>query len=315
MFVAEADESDGSFLVYRPEVARRHQRPARPPRLLRHLRARPGGLRRVRRVHPSTAACWWPATTTRGRGRWPQRGPRGRPQGAHLRLVARRRCRPGGELASRGLMSRVAVRRRRRAPSRTLRITIPGRHNLLNAAAAYTAAVGRPGPGPRAGPRRALRLHRDPPPLRAQGVAAGVTRGRRLRAQPRQGRRGRGHGRRARPRAGPPRSWSSSRTCTRAPATSRREFAAALAPADAVVLMEVYGAREDPVPGVSSALVARRRARVPPRARTSRSISSWSAVAEATGRAAPAPATSSSRSGPATSPCSAPSSCGPSSPA
>ena len=52
VFVAEADESDGSFLVYRPEVGDRHQRPARPPRLLRHLRERPEGVRRVRSVHP-----------------------------------------------------------------------------------------------------------------------------------------------------------------------------------------------------------------------------------------------------------------------
>ena len=44
-----------------------------------------------------------------------------------------------------------------------------------------------------------------------------------------------------------------------------REFAAALAPADIVVLMDVYAAREDPVPGVSSALIERAIRRVPPR--------------------------------------------------
>ena len=37
-FVAEADESDGSFLAYAPLVARRHQRRARPPRPLRLAR-------------------------------------------------------------------------------------------------------------------------------------------------------------------------------------------------------------------------------------------------------------------------------------
>ena len=35
-----------------------------------------------------------------------------------------------------------------------------------------------------------------------------------------------------------------------------REFGAALSLADAVVVMEVYGAREDPVPGVSGRLIA-----------------------------------------------------------
>jgi UDP-N-acetylmuramate--alanine ligase len=59
-----------------------------------------------------------------------------------------------------------------------------------------------------------------------------------------------------------------------------REFAAALAPADVVVLMEVYGAREDPLPGVSSHLVA-------DALREERSdadvtvVPSWSAVADA----------------------------------
>ena len=41
VFVVEADESDGSFLVYRPHVERRDERPGRPPRLLRGRRARP----------------------------------------------------------------------------------------------------------------------------------------------------------------------------------------------------------------------------------------------------------------------------------
>jgi UDP-N-acetylmuramate--alanine ligase len=59
-----------------------------------------------------------------------------------------------------------------------------------------------------------------------------------------------------------------------------REFAAALTPADVVVLMEIYGAREDPMPGISSQLVA-------DALRELRSdadvevISSWSAVAAA----------------------------------
>ena len=44
-------------------------------------------------------------------------------------------------------------------------------------------------------------------------------------------------------------SWRSSRTCTRAPGSSPREFGAALGLADEVVVLDVYGAREDPEPG------------------------------------------------------------------
>ena len=83
------------------------------------------------------------------------------------------------------------------------------------------------------------------------------------------------------------------------------EFARALAPADQVVLLDVYGAREQPVEGVTSALVGdplRRPARPahgarrgPPAPRPSRP---WPTP--------PGPATSCSRSGPATSPPSAP---------
>src|SRR4029077_14956699 len=59
-----------------------------------------------------------------------------------------------------------------------------------------------------------------------------------------------------------------------------REFAQALAPADAVVLMEIYGAREDPMPGVSSQLIADALREHRPDADVT-VISSWSAVAEA----------------------------------
>ena len=67
----------------------RDQRAARPPRLLRHLRRRRGGVCRVRRVRQPTAACSSPATTTPGslalaRGRARRRAHRV----AHLRLGA-----------------------------------------------------------------------------------------------------------------------------------------------------------------------------------------------------------------------------------
>ena len=71
LFVAEADESDGSFLMFAPEVAivtcveadhlDNYAGPGRDR----------GRVRRVRRRGSAPAACWWPAPTTPGRGRWP----------------------------------------------------------------------------------------------------------------------------------------------------------------------------------------------------------------------------------------------------
>ena len=58
------------------------------------------------------------------------------------------------------------------------------------------------------------------------------------------------------------------------------EFGRALAGADRVVLMDVYAAREDPVPGVSSQLVADAVLAARPDADV-RVVSSWSAVPEA----------------------------------
>jgi UDP-N-acetylmuramate--alanine ligase len=55
------------------------------------------------------------------------------------------------------------------------------------------------------------------------------------------------------------------------------EFGAALGAADEVVVMDVYAAREDPVPGVTGALVA---AAVPLPADHVAFVPSWSAVAD-----------------------------------
>ena len=79
VFVAEADESDGSFLVYRPEVAVVTN--VQPDHLdfygtFDRGAARPTP-RSPRRSCP--AACSWPARTTRGRASWPRwPGPPGR---------------------------------------------------------------------------------------------------------------------------------------------------------------------------------------------------------------------------------------------
>ena len=61
--VAEADESDGSLLYLRPEVADRHQRGARPSRQLRMPRRGPGRVSPLRGppARPRACWCWSPA--------------------------------------------------------------------------------------------------------------------------------------------------------------------------------------------------------------------------------------------------------------
>ena len=71
VFVAEADESDGSFLVYRPEVAIVTNVAARPPRLLRHVRGGAGRLRALRPQRPARRAAGRLRRRRRGRVPWP----------------------------------------------------------------------------------------------------------------------------------------------------------------------------------------------------------------------------------------------------
>jgi UDP-N-acetylmuramate--alanine ligase len=162
---------------------------------------------------------------------------------------------------------------------RVLRVNIPGRHNLLNAAAAYTVAVEGLGQDPTrvldglfgfTGTRRRF----EP-----KGSAAGVTVVDDYAHNP--GKVAAVVGTGAQLVAGTgrlvvvfqPHLYSRTRDFA-------AEFGAALAPADTVVLMEIYGAREDPVPGVSSLLVADalRAAREDADVEV---IASWSAVADA----------------------------------
>ncbi|KRE55732.1 UDP-N-acetylmuramate--L-alanine ligase [Phycicoccus sp. Soil748] len=274
VFVAEADESDGSFLVYRPDVA-----------VVTNVQAdhldfygtfanvqqayaqfvasvKPGGL--LVACHDDAGSLEL-ATAARAAGTrvltygW----------SPEADVVLR-------DEVSRGLMSRVTVA----GPDgedRALRINIPGRHNLLNAAAAYTVAV----EGLEQEPTRVLdglfgftgtRRRFEP-----KGTAAGVTvvddyahnpgkvsavvstaaelvgeQGRLLVVFQ-------------------PHLYSRTRDFA-------AEFARALAPADVVLLMEVYGAREDPVPGVSSELVADALREVRANADVT-VVPSWSAVA------------------------------------
>ena len=170
----------------------------------------------------------------------------GHDEGADLRV---------GTVRSHGPRYPVGVRaRRRRARARPRGARRPQRPGRLRRLPRRRRRPRRR-PGGRA--RRSRRVRRGPPPLRGARRGRRGHRRRRLRPQPGQGRRGGGHGSRDRPPApGTGRSAScSSRTCTRAPATSRPTSPQALAPADQVVLLDVYGAREQPVEGVTSALV------------------------------------------------------------
>lgn len=275
VFVAEADESDGSFLVYRPEVGVVTN--VQPDHLDFY-----GTFERVQAAYSDFAASIEPGGLLVACH--DDEGSRA------LALAARangvRVLTYGFDPASdvilrdevaRGLMSRVTVT----GPDgvdRALRINIPGRHNLLNAAAAYTVAVEGLGQDPTrvldglfgfTGTRRRFEL---------KGSAAGVTVVDDYAHNPGKvaavvstaaelvGDRGR------LVVVFQPHLYSRTRDFAEA-------FARALAPADLVLLMEIYGAREDPVPGVSSALVADAVTAVDPAADV-RVVPSWSAVAD-----------------------------------
>ena len=135
------------------------------------------------------------------------------------------------------------------------RSAVPGEHMALNSAAALLAGLelGLPAAG---ADRRAGPLRRGAPPVRAQGrrrrASASTTTTPTTRPRSRAQLRGRPRGGRA--AAG---WWSpSSRTCTAAPASSPRASARRSGWPTRSWCMDVYGAREDPVPGVTGALVA-----------------------------------------------------------
>jgi UDP-N-acetylmuramate--alanine ligase len=282
-FVAEADESDGSFLVYRPEVAVVTN--VQPDHLDFY-----GSFDRVREAYGEFAssvqeggllvACHDDEGSRVLAEQARARGTRVLTYGwsphADVRL---------GEPHAAGLTSRAGLVDAE-GREHELRITIPGRHNLLNATAAFTAATSGLGHDP-AGVLEGLfgftgtRRRFEP-----KGVAGGVSVVDDYAHNP--GKVAAVVGTGADLVAGQgrlvvvfqPHLYSRTRDFA-------EEFAAALAPADAVVLMEVYGAREDPVPGVSSALIADALREIRPGADVE-VVPSWSAVAEvAAGRARP----------------------------
>lgn len=259
-FVVEADESDGSFLVYRPRVAVVTN--IKPDHLdfYGDLAAierafdafagtlRPGGLLVASADDPGARrlAC-----------RVAERGGRvvtfGTSDGADLRL---------SQVEGRGLRSRCRLTWTRDlddVPSGTtaeLDVPVPGRHNLLNAAAALLAATAGLGHDPDralAGLASYPGTHRRFQPVGTAGgvqvfddyahnpdkVAAVVQAGRAV------------AGERRLVVLFQPHLYTRTRDFA-------EEFAAGLAGADVVAVADIYAAREDPLPGVTGELVVER---------------------------------------------------------
>ena len=250
VFVAEADESDGSFIVYRPEIAIvTNVQPDHLDFYLNFMVVQAAYLEFVRTIRPGgllvTCADDEGAVALARQAR-----------DAGVRVITYGFA-PDADLVLSdhvdGLSS--VVRLTDGADSVQLRLAVPGRHNALNAAAAYAAAVHGLGQAPDrvlaglssfTGTRR-----RFEPKGEAAGVvvvddyahnagkvtavvetAAGLVRGTGRLVVVFQ-----------------PHLYSRTRDFA-------EQIGAGLAPADVVLVMDVYAAREDPVPGVSGELVA-----------------------------------------------------------
>jgi len=251
-FVVEADESDGSFLAYRPDVAVVTN--VQPDHLDFY-----GSRANVEAAYASfvesitdgglLVACFDDpgsrrlADTARAAGRTVLTY--GSAEGADLRV---------GEITARGLGTRSVVVHE--GVERALELEVPGDHNVLDACAAYLAAVVGLGADPDAvlaglagfgGARRRFEV---------RGEVDGVTVVDDYAHNPAKVAAVVGTASELVHRAGngslrvvfQPHLYSRTRDFA-------AEFAQALAPADQVVLLDVYGAREQPMPGVTSALI------------------------------------------------------------
>jgi UDP-N-acetylmuramate--alanine ligase len=249
IFVVEADESDASFLAYSPEVAivtnieadhlDHYGSPAAYVAAFDEFLGRiaPGGTLVTCVDDPGAAAL---ADTARGRGITVRTY--GRADGVDARLVAFRPDGPGARITA----SLDGVEHR-------LRLPVPGEHMALNALAALLAgvALGAPPEGLLEGLAGFDGVRRR---FEFRGRAAGVAvyddyahHPTKVAAQLRAARDVAGAGRVV--VAFQPHLYSRTREFA-------REFGAELGLADEVVVLDVYGAREDPEPGVSGALVA-----------------------------------------------------------
>ena len=249
-YVAEADESDGSFLAYRPHVAIvTNVQPDHLDFFGDFSTVEAAYLEFAETVEEGglLVACADDPGSSRLARRAAAAGVRvltyGFDEGSDLRLV---------DPVLEGTSARATLLDA--GTERELRITVPGRHNLLNATAAHAAAVHGLGVDAQAvldglaaygGTRRRFET---------KGVARGVTVVDDYAHNP-----GKVEAvvHAAREIAGErrlvvvfqPHLYSRTRDFAEA-------FAAGLGPADEVLLLDIYGAREDPVEGVSSSLVA-----------------------------------------------------------
>ncbi|MEO7753932.1 MAG: UDP-N-acetylmuramate--L-alanine ligase [Terracoccus sp.] len=274
VFVVEADESDGSFVVYHPEVAIVTN--VQPDHLdfydnFKVVQAayaafartiRPGGLL-VTCADDAGAV----ALAREARGHGTRVVTYGFDPGADVVLTEHRQD---------GLTSAAELRDGDRPVS--LVLGVPGRHNALNAAAAYAAAVHGLGQDPErvlaglasfTGTRRRFEPKGivadvavvDDYAHNAGKVTAVVETAVSLAA---------GSGRVV--VVFQPHLYSRTRDFA-------AELGAGLAPADVVIVMDVYAAREDPLPGVSGELVAQAVRDARPEAEV-HYVPSWSQVAE-----------------------------------
>jgi UDP-N-acetylmuramate--alanine ligase len=249
IFVAEADESDASFLAFSPQVAivtnveadhlDHYGSPAAYVAAFGEFLGRivPGGTLVTCVDDPGAAKL---ACTARDRGIRVRTY--GRAEGVDARLGAFRPDGPGARI----VLTIDGVEHR-------LRLPVPGEHMALNALAALLAGVALDAPveGLLTGLAGFDGVRRR---FEFRGRAAGVAvyddyahHPTKVAAQLRAARDVAGTGRVV--VAFQPHLYSRTREFA-------REFGAALGLADEVVVLDVYGAREDPEPGVSGAMVA-----------------------------------------------------------
>ena len=271
-FVLEADESDGSFVVYRPEIAIVTNVQADHLDHYGDLAGVEGGFQAfVRSIRPGglLVACADDEGSARLATYAATQGIRvvtyGESAGADVRLVDVVTVATGSTFAVVDHGRRVGA----------VSLAVPGRHNALNALGAVSAAVALGMPVPAAlggvgtfgGTRRRFESRGEAGGVRVFDdyahnpgkVAAAIATGRQVA----------GKGRLV--AVFQPHLFTRTRDFA-------AEFGAALGGADEVIVMDVYAAREDPLPGVSGAIVA---AAVPLPTDRVAFVASWSAVADA----------------------------------